>query len=202
MRAAGSVSALNRSITAQEDDGSAERVTRLIETNAALVPGDSGGPLLDGAGRVVGMDTAGSSGLASSRASAGAGYAIPIGRALTIAGDLVAGTPSARIHLGPTAWLGITTETVPAFSAGHLSAGTPAAGTAIVGVLAGGPAATAGLVPGDVITAVAGKRVGTPTAIASVVLAHAPPETVTVTYTDTSGATQTASVVLGSGPPQ
>ena len=56
----GNVTGLNRSITVQGDNGTTEQLTGLIETNAALQPGDSGGPLLNSAGRVVGIDTAAS----------------------------------------------------------------------------------------------------------------------------------------------
>ena len=56
----GNVTGLNRSITVQGDSGTTEQLTGLIETNAALQPGDSGGPLLNSAGRVVGIDTAAS----------------------------------------------------------------------------------------------------------------------------------------------
>ena len=56
----GHVTGLNRSITVQGDSGTTEQLTGLIETNAALQPGDSGGPLLNSAGHVVGIDTAAS----------------------------------------------------------------------------------------------------------------------------------------------
>ena len=58
--AKGVVTGLNRSIVASDEQSAPERLTGLIETNAGVQPGDSGGPLLDSAGRVVGMDTAAS----------------------------------------------------------------------------------------------------------------------------------------------
>ena len=72
----------------------------------------------------------------------------------------------------------------------------------IAGVVPGGPAATAGLVPGDVITAVRGDAVSGPSGIASIVLAHKVGDTITIMYTDTGGAAQTVTVTLGNGPPQ
>jgi S1-C subfamily serine protease len=61
--AAGTVTALNQSITASdESSGSSEQLTGMIETNADIQPGDSGGPLVNSAGQVIGMDTAASSG--------------------------------------------------------------------------------------------------------------------------------------------
>ena len=104
---------LNRSITVQGDSGTTEQLTGLIETNAALQPGDSGGPLLNSAGRVVGIDTAASS---SPFASASKdGYAIPIGKATTIAKQIVSGKSSATVHIGATAFLGVQLGNSPSF---------------------------------------------------------------------------------------
>ncbi len=75
-------------------------------------------------------------------------------------------------------------------------------GALIAGVVDGGPAATAGLVPGDVITAVNGKTISTPSAISPIVLKLKPGATVSVTFTDQSGTSQTVTVTLGNGPPQ
>ena len=186
----GKVTGLNRSIAVQGDSGTTEQLTGLIETNAALQPGDSGGPLLNSAGRVVGIDTAASS--SSSFASASRdGYAIPIGKATTIAKQIVAGKSSATVHIGATAFLGVQLGNSPSFG-----------GATIVGVVPGAPAAAAGLVPGDVIIAVAGRAVSGPSDIAPIILAHKPGDKVTITYSDTSGQNQSASVTLASGPPQ
>ena len=102
----GNVTGLNRSITVQGDNGTTEQLTGLIETNAALQPGDSGGPLLNSAGRVVGIDTAASSSSPFASASSD-GYAIPIGKATTIAKQIVSGKSSATVHIGATAFLGV-----------------------------------------------------------------------------------------------
>src|SRR5207248_9728529 len=74
--AQGTVTGLNRTITAADDNGSSEQLTGLIQTSARLVSGDSGGPLVDSSARVVGIDTAGSSRF-SFRNGNGGGYAIP-----------------------------------------------------------------------------------------------------------------------------
>ena len=188
----GTVTGLNKTITVQDDNGATEQLTGLIETNATLQPGDSGGPLLNSAHRVVGIDTAASSSSPFASASSDA-YAIPIGKATTIAKQIVSGKSSATVHIGATAFMGVQLENSPSF-AGQ--------GATIVGVVPGEPAATAGLVPGDVITAVAGRAVSGPSDIEPIILAHKPGDNVTVSYTDASGQSQSATITLASGPPQ
>jgi S1-C subfamily serine protease len=189
----GTVTGLNQSITVQADNGTTEQLSGLIETNATLQPGDSGGPLLNSAGRVVGIDTAATRSSPFAVSGSSDGYAIPIGKATTIAKLIVSGKSSATVHIGATAFLGVELGNTPSF-AGQ--------GATIVGVVPGGPAATAGLVPGDVITAVAGRAVSGPSDIAPIVLAHKPGDKVTITYTGASGQSQNASITLASGPPQ
>ena len=98
----GRVIRLRRSITVQNDVGERHRLTGVIETNASLRPGDSGGPLLDSSGRVVGMDTAAAFG--------GNAYAIPIATAARVTTQIVAGKASTRVHVGATAFLGIQVQ--------------------------------------------------------------------------------------------
>jgi S1-C subfamily serine protease len=75
-------------------------------------------------------------------------------------------------------------------------------GLVIAGVVSGGPAEAAGLQAGDVITSIDGHAVTTPSSLTSYLLTKKPGTTVTVGYIDPFGAGQTASVTLGSGPPQ
>ena len=189
----GNVTGLNRSITVQAENGTLEQLTGLIETNATLQPGDSGGPLLNSAGRVVGIDTAASSGSPFVVSASSDGYAIPIGKATTIAKLIVAGKSSTTVHIGATAFLGLQLGDTPSF-AGQ--------GATVLGVVPAGPAATAGLVPGDVITVAAGSVVSDPSDIQSMVLTHKPGDKVAVTYIDASGQNQSAVITLASGPPQ
>ena len=188
----GNVTGLHRSIMVLGDNGTTEQLTGLIETNAALQPGDSGGPLLNSAGRVVGIDTAASSSSPFASASRD-GYAIPIGKATTIAKQIVSGKSSATVHIGATAFLGVQLGNSSSFGG---------QGATIVGVVPGAPAAAAGLVPGDVIIAVAGRAVSGPSDIAPIILTHKPGDKITITYSDPTGQSQTASVTLASGPPQ
>lgn len=82
--AGGSITALHQHIVEQNDvDGSSQPLGGLIETDTELLPGESGGPLVDTSGDVVGVDTAFSSDVSS-------GFAIPINSALTVAETIVA----------------------------------------------------------------------------------------------------------------
>jgi S1-C subfamily serine protease len=190
--AKGTVTGLNRSITAQDDSGGSEQLTGLIETDAGLQPGDSGGPLVNAAGRVVGMDTAASSGFGFADYGSSDAYAIPIGKALAIVEQVVSGTSTSTVHVGGTAFLGIQVQSDP--FGGN--------GPTIVGTVSGGPADAAGLAPGDVITSIDGATVSDPGDVQSVVLAHAPGDRVSLAYVDASGTSRTAAVTLGNGPPQ
>ncbi|HET9075409.1 MAG TPA: trypsin-like peptidase domain-containing protein [Acidimicrobiales bacterium] len=106
--AGGSVTALGRAITASDSlTGTSEQLTGLIQVDADVQPGDSGGPLVDEAGQVIGMDTAASS-TYSLQSQASAGFAIPIDTALGIAHQIQAGRSSSTVHVGPTAFLGVS----------------------------------------------------------------------------------------------
>jgi S1-C subfamily serine protease len=181
----GSVTALDQSITAtDETGGNPERLTGLIETDADVQAGDSGGPLYDTAsGEIIGMDTAASSG------GDVVGYAIPISSALSIAGQIDHGVDSATIHQGYPAFLGVS-----------LSPASDANGAAIAGVISGGPAESAGLAAGDVVTEVGGTTIGSAEDLTGVLAGYDPGDTVPVTWTDTAGTSHTAQVTLASGP--
>jgi S1-C subfamily serine protease len=125
--AGGTVTALNQSITASDEgDGSSEQLTGLIETNADIQAGDSGGSLVNTAGEVVGIDTAASAGFSfqSSGQSAGnQGYAIPINAAIAIAKQIEAGTASSTVHIGATAFLGVEIAQTTCSSGGSSGVG-------------------------------------------------------------------------------
>ena len=114
--ATGKVTALNQGITAS-DEGSgvnSEQLTGLIETNADIQPGDSGGALVNSYGQVIGMNTAASSGTQfqseSGQSAAVQAYAIPIDNAESIAKQIEAGQGSSTVHIGATAFLGIESD--------------------------------------------------------------------------------------------
>jgi S1-C subfamily serine protease len=196
----GTVTALNQSITASDEgSGVSERLSGLIQTNADIQAGDSGGSLVNSSGQVIGMDTAASSGFSfqSGGGSSGfQGYAIPINEAVSIAKEIEAGTSSSTIHVGTTGFLGV--EIASDAESGAI--GTT--GATVAGVITDSPAQEAGLAEGDVITAVNGQAVDSAEALSSLVEPYHPGNKVTITWTDSSGSSQTATVSLSSGPPQ
>src|SRR5215469_7213934 len=101
----GQVTALNQTITASDDGGStaSETLHGMIQTNADIVPGDSGGPLASSAG-VIGMDTAGNN---AGFQQASTGFAIPINTALSVARQIAAGHASSVITIGYPPFIGI-----------------------------------------------------------------------------------------------
>ena len=189
--APGIVTALNRSLTASDANGdNAERLNGMIEVNAAIEAGDSGGPLYDNAtGTVIGIDTAASSASARFGTGVTTGYAIPIDKALSIADQIESGKASSTVHIGYPAFLGV-----------ELSPSSQSDGAAIAGVVSGSAAAKAGLQAGDVITEVDGDAVTGASGLSSVMTNHKPGDQIRLRYTDASGKSHTITVTLGSGP--
>ncbi|QZN87574.1 S1C family serine protease [Cellulomonas sp. C5510] len=204
LAADGTVTGLDESITTQaEGVSSGESLSGLIEVDADVVSGDSGGPLLDDEGEVVGITTAASSGSADIT-----GYAIPIQDVLDVVTQIVAGQDTDTITLGYPAFLGVQLATtggdaaavngLPGSATGSTTGG--AAGAPVAGVIDGTPAAQAGLVAGDTITAVDGVTVADGDALSAALAAHAPGDQVALTWTTATGTTQSATVTLVEGP--
>ena len=101
-RVTGTVQDLDDDITVSGDGASAShRLTGLIRSNAAVVPGYSGGPLFDAEGEVMGINTAASSG------GAPEGFAIPIGQSLAIVDQIKSGATNGTVRVGPKPVLGV-----------------------------------------------------------------------------------------------
>jgi len=202
--APGTVTGLGRTITAGNEQGESEQLTGLIETNAAVEPGDSGGPLLDRNGKVVGIDTAASAaghGFFFQDAASDA-YAIPINRALALVTQITSGKSSAAVHIGATAFLGVDVSSPGSFGLGGLGDTPAAPGVVVAGVVPGSPADGLGLTTGDEIVAVDGSSIGSPDALRALMLRHHPGDTVTLTWSDSYGNERSGTVTLASGPPQ
>jgi S1-C subfamily serine protease len=104
----GQVTALNQTITAGDQGGSVTQETlhNLIQTNADIVSGDSGGPLADSAGQVIGMDTAGNDGGFSVQQNS-SGYAIPIDNALAVVSQITQNQASSTVTIGYPPFVGV-----------------------------------------------------------------------------------------------
>lgn len=182
----GSVTGLDQTITAMDEMSSSsdgEVLTGLISTDADVVPGYSGGPLVNESGAVVGMTTAASQGTTSEQVS---GYAVPISTALDIADQISSGNiTSDTIVMGKSAALGVTV------------AGGNTPGAQIVEVLEGSAAADAGLTEGDTITALDGNPVNNASVLSSLVKEYEIGDTVTLDVTTQDGSQKQVDVKLG-----
>jgi S1-C subfamily serine protease len=186
----GRITDTNTSILATDEQGAVQRLRQLLEMNAPIQPGESGGPLLDRNGRVIGMITAGSTSYRFD-ASANRGYAVPINKALAIAKQIAAGRSSATVHVGQTAFLGVRVTDDPS-----------AEGARIAQVVPGSAAERAGLTAGDVITSLNGRAVTSPTSVQQLVLTLKPGRAVALGWVDGNGVQRTGSVTPAYGPPQ
>jgi len=194
--ASGTVTALDQSITASDELSNVdEQLTGLIESDTPIEPGDSGGPLVNAYGQVIGMDTAANSSYQFQGQSSGstAAYTIPINKAVQIAQDIESGNATGSIHIGATAFMGVEINTEGGY-------GQQAGGAELAGVLAGSPAANAGLGQGDTITELGGQTVTDAEGIQHILVKYHPGDTVQVTWLDTSGQQHTATLTLTSGP--
>jgi serine protease Do len=124
-----------------------------LQTDAAINPGNSGGPLVNLKGEVVGINTAIST---ESGGSEGVGFAIPSIIARKVSADLMAGGKVVR------GWLGINIQELTPALARRFGLADAAKGVLVADVSAGGPAAKAGLKPGDVVLAFNGQAVAEP----------------------------------------
>jgi S1-C subfamily serine protease len=221
--APGVISSLDRTIDANDQSsGFTEILHGMLQTNADIRPGDSGGPLANAAGQVVGVNTA------AGGSTVYSGYAIPINQALSIARRIAAGHASPAIQIGLPAFLGVlvpdSRSTDPLQQAseerrragGVISRGSgcvtgnttaapasiaPARSGALVdGVLCGTAAASAGIFAGDVITSIGGLAVTTPGSLTAIVDRYRPGSKAPMAWVSPGGSLHTALVTLNAGP--
>jgi S1-C subfamily serine protease len=162
---------------------------------------------------VIGMDTAASSSyeLQGQSSTATQAYSIPINEAQSIANQIEAGTTSADVHIGATAFLGV--EIGSSNSTGNGSGGFggfggfggqnsqgTTSGVSVGGTVSGSPAANAGLTAGDTITAIAGQSVTSAEDLAHDLVKYHPGNSISVTWVDQSGQSHTATMTLATGP--
>ena len=243
--AEGIINSLDKTISpTDESTGTTETLHGMLQTDADIVSGDSGGPLANSAGQVIGMDTANAS--SSQGPSSVLGFAIPINAALSVAHQIAAGQASATVQIGLPGFLGVLVPpgsnsspqqqaqqqrkqiqqqqqsngsggvggshgngqapqntgctdddadtTVP-------SSVAPAGSGALVdGVLCGTAASGAGLVSGDVITAINGQAVTSPTSLTVMMSASRPGSRVKLSWETIGGQKKTTLVTLTAAP--
>ncbi len=217
-KAVGKVTGLGRTITASDESSDvSEQLSGMIQTNAPIQPGDSGGALVNQAGDIVGMNTAASTGASTTSFQGQSSqqtqaFAIPISKAERIAGQIEAGQASSSVHIGQTAFLGVQISTGSTGSgdfgglggfggnSGSTGGSTTGNGALVAGVVSGGAAAQAGLTEGDEITSVAGHPVTSASGISSTLATHHPGDKISIGWTDQDGQSHTATVTLTNGP--
>ena len=189
---AGAVTALGRTIMASNDSGVTETLTGMIQMDALIEPGNSGGPLVDSSGDVIGMDTA----AASADGATPIGFALPINRVLQIANDIYHDKGGQGIVIGAVAFLGVEGQTV------SLQQGSASeTGVGLEYVDPGSPAYLAGIQEGDVIVAFDGHATPTLSELATLIHKMRPGDRAHVTFDNLIGGTQTVTVTLVAAPP-
>jgi putative serine protease PepD len=180
----GIVSAVGRTISAPNQF----TIPNAIQTDAAINPGNSGGPLLNASGQVIGLadqiDTSNQNSQGQG-SNSGVGFATPSSTDVRIANQII------KTGKAQNAYVGV--------SLNPQVGGGAAISTNSQAVVAGGPAAKAGLQPGDVITAVNGQHISSVNQFVATIANYAPGDTVTLTVRH-SGNTKTIKLTLGSQP--
>jgi putative serine protease PepD len=170
---AGIVSALHRQITSPNNFS----IDDSIQTDAAINHGNSGGPLLDAQGHVIGVNAQIES---DSGGSDGVGFAIPSDTIKSVASQLISSGKAQHAYLG-------------------VQLGDTGNNASVASVKANTPAAKAGLRAGDVITAIGGTKVSSSDELRAAINARKPGDRVSVTFTR-NGRTHTVSLTLASRP--
>jgi len=169
----GIISAKNRPVTTSSDNTAGESsFIDALQTDAAINPGNSGGPLVDATGAVIGVNSAiaslGST-IDGQPGSIGLGFAIPINQAKTQADQLIKTGTSHHPIVGMS------------LDSSYPGPGAKIADTASA-ILPGGPAAKAGLQPGDIIIAIDGQEISVADDLIVAIRSHAIGDTVTLKY--------------------
>ena len=172
---AGIVSAVNRTITAPNNYS----ISGSIQTDAAINHGNSGGPLLDSSGKVIGVNAQIES---NSNDNAGVGFAIPIDAVKSVADTVISGGTVQHAYLGVS--IGDTADDT---------------GAQVSRVVSGSPADKAGLQAGDVITAIDGKSISTADDLTALVNTYRPNDSAKLTV-ERGGATKTLTITFGQRP--
>ena len=180
----GNVTALNQTITASEGRSSAETLSGMIQSDAPIYEGDSGGALVNTSGQVVGMITAGQAQGFRSAAS-DVGYSVSSNTAVREVNRIRAHEQAADLTYGQVGYLGVSVQDATG------------SGALVVGVQSGSPAASAGLTTGSVITKIGGTTVTSSDSLGTAIKSHRPGDRVSVSWTTQAGTSRSATVTLG-----
>ena len=182
----GNVTGLNRAISIERGSRGVERLRNLIEMDTQIVPGNSGGPLFDDSGDVVGINVAATVDRFP-RGGSSDSFAIPIDAAMAVVHQIEAGHGGNGVQIGTRGFLGIEVR-------------DSQQGVEVLNVASGSGADDAGIAEGDTIVAANGKNVSSAQQLTDALSGTHPGNTVRVTWEDSNGRQHSAQVHLGSGP--
>ncbi len=187
----GIISGTGRSVAASDSDGSnVEYLSDMLQTDAAINSGNSGGPLVNAAGDVIGINTAVSS------SGNGLGFAIPISATKGMLESIIENNKASRAYLGLT-YINITSDVAKQYNLsvkhGAYIYSTNSRQAAIV---SGGPADQAGIKEGDIITKVGTVEIGAAGSISTLVGEYKSGDTIQLTVLR-DGKEQTINITLG-----
>lgn len=186
----GIISGTGRSITAVSSDySSSENLTDMIQTDAAINSGNSGGPLVNAAGQVIGINTA------TSSDADGIGFAIPISSVKGMLKNIIDNNSAARAYLG-VYYVNITPDVAATYNLPVTAGAYLQASTSGGAVIADGPGEKAGLKDKDIITKVNGVEVGKSGTVSTLIGEYAPGDTVQLTILR-DGQEKTINLTLG-----
>jgi putative serine protease PepD len=178
----GIVSAVRRTVS----EGNGVLLPSVVQTSAAINPGNSGGALVDLRGEIVGIPTLAALDPELGGTAPGVGFAISSNEVKSIATQLA---QSGRVVRTDRAYLGVELRSLPS------------GGALVVSVVRGGPAAKAGMKPGDLILSVGDQPVGSVDDLATALASHKPGDRIPVKVRHQDGSTETLQVTLGRLPP-
>jgi putative serine protease PepD len=186
----GIVSALNRSVEVPGEGTSSALLVDAIQTDAAINPGNSGGAMVNCSGQLIGVPSAGAAIPGSGGGSIGLGFAIPVNLAKAVADEIISTGTVNHSFFGMA--------TVPISGSAAQRAGV-SEGLLVTAVQRGGPAASAGVASGDVITEIDGEPATSPDQLTALTITKKAGDKVDLTY-ERNGQSHTTTVTLGEQP--
>jgi S1-C subfamily serine protease len=157
----------------------------MIESDAVIYPGDSGGALVNTSSQVVGMITAGEA--QGFRSASDTGYAITSNAAVQIANRIRAHESASALTYGQVGYLGVSVQTLDPTTASRLGLNVSSGALVTAAPESGTPAASAGITRGSVITRLAGSSVTSADSLGTAIRSHKPGDNVSVTFVNSSG---------------